>query len=119
MFDMANLERRHHRLASWTVFASRLVGNLVMAIAIVGLVLAGGMWGYAHFEGMSTIDAFLNAAMILSGMGPVATLTTTGGKIFAGCYALTSGLVVVAATGLVLAPIFHRMLHVFHCEDAG
>lgn len=75
------------------------------------------MAGYAHFEGLSAVDAFLNASMILSGMGPVATLSTTGGKIFAGCYALVSGIVVVAATSLLLAPILHRVLHHFHCED--
>lgn len=119
MLGMGKLERRHHRLAHWTVFASRVIGNLAIAFAMVGIVLAGGMWGYAHFEGMSTVDAFLNASMILSGMGPVSTLNTTAGKIFAGCYALTSGLVVVAATGLVLAPIFHRMLHYFHAEDSN
>lgn len=117
MFGVARFERRHHRIATWAVFAARFAGNLALAFVMIGIALGGGMWGYSYFESMSTIDAFLNASMILSGMGPVATLNTPGGKIFAGCYALTSGFVVVAASGLVLAPIFHRMLHYFHGED--
>ena len=68
---------------------------------------------------MSGVDAFVNAAMILSGMGPVGELHTTAGKIFAGCYAIFSGLIIVIATGFVLAPIFHRVLHKFHVEARG
>ncbi len=76
------------------------------------------MWGYSAFEGLSAVDAFLNAAMILGGMGPVATLTTTAGKIFAGCYALYSGLVLVVSAGLVLAPVLHNVMHSFHIDDS-
>lgn len=78
--------------------------------------LAVGIAGYAYFEGMSFVDANVNAAMILSGMGPLGELKTTAGKIFAGTYAIRSGLIIVIATGVVLAPIFHRMLHCFHVE---
>ena len=69
-------------------------------------------------EGMSLVDAFVNAAMILSGMGPVGELHSTAGKIFAGCYAIFSGLIIVIATGFVLAPIFHHVLHRFHVETS-
>jgi hypothetical protein len=65
---------------------------------------------------MSLTDSYVNAAMILSGMGPLGELKTTAGKIFAGSYAIFSGLVIVIATGVVLAPIFHRVLHRFHLE---
>jgi hypothetical protein len=75
------------------------------------------MAGYAAFEGMSAVDAFVNASMILSGMGPLDAPKTVGGKLFAGSYALYSGLVLVLAAGLVLAPLVHRMLHRFHLED--
>jgi hypothetical protein len=75
-----------------------------------------GIAGYANFEGMSLVDAYVNAAMILSGMGPIGELKTTAGKIFAGTYAIFSGLVIVIATGFLLAPIFHRVLHRFHVE---
>jgi hypothetical protein len=67
-------------------------------------------------EGLSWLDAFLNAAMILGGMGPVDPVRTSAGKLFAGCYALYSGLVVLVTAGLILAPIAHRILHRFHVE---
>ncbi len=74
------------------------------------------MAGYRHFEGMEWIDAFASASMILSGMGPLTPLQTSGGKLFAGLYALYSGLSLIAATSLILAPIVHRALHHFHLE---
>ncbi len=76
------------------------------------------MAGYASTEGMGWADAFVNAAMILSGMGPVSELHSTAGKVFAGFYAILSGLIIVIATGFVLAPLFHRVLHRFHVETA-
>lgn len=78
--------------------------------------LAIGIAGYAKFEGMPFVDAYVNAAMILSGMGPMGELKTTAGKVFAGSYAIFSGLIIVIATGFILAPIFHRVLHTFHVE---
>ncbi len=77
------------------------------------------MIGYHVFEKLPWMDAFVNAAMILSGMGPVATLQTDAGKIFAGCYALFSGLALVAILGIIFAPVVHRFLHKFHLEDEG
>ena len=88
---------------------------LWLALTFVGLAI--GMVGYAASEQMSVVDAFVNAAMILSGMGPVTELKTTGGKLFAGFYAIFSGLFVVIATGFVLAPVLHRVLHSFHVEE--
>jgi hypothetical protein len=89
--------------------------GLWAALTLIGLTI--GMFGYAYFEGMSVVDAYVNAAMILSGMGPIGELKTTGGKIFAGTYAILSGLIIVIATGFVLAPVFHRVLHRFHVEQ--
>jgi hypothetical protein len=77
------------------------------------------MLGYHSFEQMSWVDAFVNAAMILSGMGPVTTLQTEGGKIFAGCYALFSGIAFITSLGVVFAPAVHRFLHKFHLEEAA
>src|SRR6202142_2380350 len=88
--------------------------GLWMVLTIVGLAI--GVAGYAGFEGMSFVDAYVNAAMILSGMGPIGELKTTAGKIFGGPYAIFSGLIIVIASGFVLAPIFHRVLHRFHVE---
>jgi len=79
--------------------------------------LLAGMAGYAYFESMSLLDSFDNAAMILSGMGPLTPLRTDGGRIFAGVYALYSGVVLLFAMGLIMAPILHRVLHHFHLSD--
>ena len=83
-------------------------------MTLVGLAI--GMAGYMLTEGMSATDAYVNAAMILSGMGPVTEMKTTAGKIFAGSYAIFSGLVLVIGAGFVLGPVFHRVLHRFHVE---
>ncbi|CAN5125290.1 hypothetical protein BH10PSE7_BH10PSE7_44050 [soil metagenome] len=99
-------------------FYRRLGRHALFAAIVVVIALALGMVGYIGFEGMTFVDAFLNAAMILSGMGPVGTLHTTGGKIFAGVYALFSGLLIFGIAGLVLAPVFHRVLYRFHVEDS-
>ena len=79
--------------------------------------LAIGMVGYHVLEQLSWLDAFLNAAMLLGGMGPVAVPVTEGGKLFAGLYALYCGLVVIAVAGIVLVPVAHRILHRFHLEE--
>jgi hypothetical protein len=113
---VTRFERRNQKLISRTHFAGRMLKAIGLWLALTAIGLIIGMAGYAWIEGMSLADAFVNAAMILSGMGPVGELKTTAGKIFAGCYAIFSGLVIVIATGFVLAPIFHRVLHSFHVE---
>lgn len=110
-------ERRHHALLPWLAFRRRLLVNLAIGAVVIVLSLLAGMAGYAYFEGLNATDSFLNAAMILSGMGPVNHVVSEGGKIFAGLYALYSGLAVLAVAGLVLAPLVHRLLHRFHAED--
>ena len=87
-----------------------------MGLGIVALSLGVGMLGYRGFEGLPWLDAFLNASMILAGMGPVDTLHTTGGKLFAGCYAIYSGIALLTSVGLMFAPLVHRFLHRFHLE---
>jgi hypothetical protein len=95
------------------------VRNAGLGAVVIAVSLGIGMAGYHVFEKLPWVDAFLNAAMILSGMGPVATLDTNDGKIFAGCYALYSGLALIAILGIIFAPVVHRALHKFHLEDEG
>ena len=111
------LEKRGDALLSRSKFFARLALNILAAGALVFVSLVVGMLGYHYFEGMSWIDAYVNAAMILSGMGPMGELKTDGGKVFAGTYALYCGLTVVFVTGLILAPIAHRVIHKFSLED--
>lgn len=113
------MEHRQQPLLSNADFFWRVIRHVAMAATIVLLSLAIGMIGYRELEGMSWIDAFLNAAMILGGMGPVASLQTDAGKVFAGFYALFSGIIFLVGIGLVFAPLVHRMLHHFHLEDDG
>jgi hypothetical protein len=110
-------ESQHQPLLSRRAFAERLGLNFLVASGLIGLSLLAGMAGYHHFEGMDWIDTFVNAAMILSGMGPLTPPQTWGGKLFAGLYALYSGLALLLATGIVLTPVIHRMLHRFHLEE--
>lgn len=110
------LEHKRQPLASRRLFAKRLAGSAALSATLIFLSLVGGMAGYHHFEKMSWIDAFVNAAMILSGMGPLGSLQTWNGKAFAGLYALYSGLVLILAMGIVIAPIVHRVLHRFNLE---
>jgi len=86
--------------------------------AVIGVSLIAGMVGYHALEQLSWLDSFLNAAMLLGGMGPVATPQTQGGKLFAGWYALYCGLVVLVVAGIILAPVAHRIMHRLHCEDS-
>ncbi len=103
-------------LPSPRAFAARLVKSVLFGTAVIAVSLLVGMLGYHGFEGLSWIDAFVNAAMILSGMGPVNPLTHDAAKIFAGLYALYSGLALLIVAGIVFAPVVHRFLHRFHLE---
>ena len=97
-------------------FLRRLVNHASVAAALIFGSLLLGMAGYAYYEHLAWRDAFLNAAMLLGGMGPVDPPHSDGGKIFAGLYALYAGLVFLAVAGLTLAPFAHRLLHKFHWD---
>lgn len=112
-------EHRGQSLVSRSVFAGRIARSLGMGSVIVVVSLLAGMAGYHWIEKMQWIDAFANAAMILSGMGPLTPLTTDAGKLFAGVYAIYSGLAVVLVAGVVFAPVVHRFLHKFHLETGS
>jgi hypothetical protein len=110
-------EHRSSPLLPRQAFYRRVAICFLLSQVLVAVALGIGMAGYHFIENLGWVDAFENAAMILSGMGPVATLQTDAGKIFAGCYALFSGLMFITVTGIVLAPVAHRALHKFHLES--
>jgi hypothetical protein len=104
-------ERRWEPLLPRRAFLARMARHLGLAGALVGGSLLVGIVGYAVLDGLPLVDAFLNAAMLLGGMGPVATLTNDAAKVFAGLYALYAGIVFIAVAGILAAPVVHRILH--------
>jgi hypothetical protein len=110
------LEHRSQPLLSRRAFLRRWALFVLIAVGLIAGSLAIGMVGYHFFEGMSWIDSSLNAAMLLGGMGPVNELHSRAGKIFAGLYAMFSGLVLLVSVGVMFAPLFHRFLHRFHLD---
>ncbi len=99
------------------LFYGRMLRHTLGAVGLVACTLWVGMAGYHWFEGLPWVDAYVHAAMLLGGMGPVAELHTTAGKLFAGSYALFSGIVFLVVAGIFFAPVVHRAMHRFHLDD--
>lgn len=112
-------EHRDEPLLSSGPFAARLARHVAFASVLVVASLAIGTVGYHHFGGLPWVDAFLNASMILTGMGPVDRVETDAGKVFAICYSLASGFIVLTVWALLLGPVLHRLLHALHVEEKG
>ena len=115
------LAYEHHSqpLLPFRQFANRLVGHVVLSAGLIAACLGGGVLGYHFAAGLSWLDALVDAAMILSGMGPVNPLTSSSGKLFAAGYALFSGIAFLAITGIMVAPVLHRLLHKLHLDSSG
>jgi len=99
------------------MFLRRFIRHVFLAASLLLGSLAIGVMGYHGFEQISWIDSLLNASMILGGMGPVAELHNPGAKLFAGFYALFSGLAFVGVAGIIILQIEHRLLHLLHLES--
>ena len=111
-------EPKHKRPLPFPRFLLRVLKHMLVAQLLVLLSLLIGMWGYEYFEHMAWRDAFVNSAMLLGGMGPVKTDgLSDGGKVFAGIYALYAGLVLIIVMSIIMAPLIHRIMHVFHWEE--
>ena len=108
----------HVPLASRDVFLRRIRRAASYALALVVVTLAAGMLGYHLLEHMSWLDAFHQSALLLSGVGSAIDVRTDAGKLFDAIYAVFCGVILLAATGLMFAPVIHRLLHRFHLEDA-
>jgi hypothetical protein len=109
-------ERLCQPMAPRQRFLRRMAASSSIGLILIAISLLIGMAGYHWLVRLSWIDAYENAAMILSGMGPVATPDTWSGKFFAGSYALYSGIALLATTAVVFAPVVHRFLHYLHCD---
>jgi hypothetical protein len=110
-------EHRRQKLLAWPAFLRRASFHFSMGLLAIAVVDGLGAIGYHWLGRVPWVDAFLNASMILGGMGPVDHMDTSAAKLFAACYALFSGLFFIAIMGVVLAPWIHRMIHVIHAEE--
>ena len=109
-------ERRKDKLLPPRLFAIRVCQHGGLVILLMALSLGMGILGYHGFVRLTWIDSLVNASMILGGMGPVDPIHNISGKLFASFYALYSGLFFIVATGILLAPFLHRLVHHFHLE---
>lgn len=109
-------EHFSHPLIPRAAFLRRLSLSTLAGLALIVVSLLFGMLGYRGLEHLSWMDSFLNASMILGGMGPIWSPQTNAGKLFAGLYALYSGLAVLVIAGITFAPVVHRLLHRFHAD---
>ena len=114
---MMKLERRHQPLLPPSDFARRMAVFLAFAGGIIGASLGLGIVGFHLSEGLGWLDSLLNASMLLGGMGPVNFPQTEAGKLFASFYALFSGLIILLAFGVMVAPVAHRIFHHFHLPE--
>lgn len=110
-------ESHKQPLASTTQFAFRVTRCILYGLLFLAIAVSIGIEGYRYFEHMSWVDAFTNAALTLADMGLIAPIVTPSGKLFAGFYALVSGIVFFSFAGIIFAPIVHRLFHKFHMDD--
>lgn len=110
-------EHRSDPLLPTREFLQRVASHAALVALLMGGSLAIGIAGYMFLARLSLVDAFLNASMLLGGMGPVSELHSDAAKVFAGVYALYSGIVFVASAGILVAPVAHRLLHRMHLDD--
>ena len=110
-------EHKTQPLLPRRLFIARLLKHLSLSLSLFFVSLGIGVLGYRIFEGFSWLDALLNASMILGGMGPVDSLSTVYGKLFASFYALFSGVIFLAGAGIIIAPIAHRIIHQLHLQE--
>jgi hypothetical protein len=110
-------EHKSEKMLPRRKFLLRVIKYALFSTSLVIVSLLIGLLGYSQTEGMSWIDSFLNAAMLMGGMGPVQVLHTEAGKLFAGVYALYCGMILLIAVGIALTPVVHRFYHHFHLES--
>lgn len=111
-------EPKHTRPISTRHFAHRMLAHFCVSQAMVLAALLLGMTGFHVTDGLGWLDSFVEASMLLGGMGPVHAPVSVAGKLFAGSYALLCGLLFIVVAGLIIAPVVHRILHRLHWDDS-
>jgi hypothetical protein len=110
-------EHRNHNLLPFSLFIIRVLTYFGYSVLLIGFALLLGVLGYHYFADLDWITSFYNASMILTGMGPVAEMSTTSAKLFSSFYALFSGIAFLSTIAIFFAPIAHRILHKFHLDN--
>ncbi len=110
-------EHKNHQILPFNKFIIRVIKYFLFSMLLIIFSLGIGTFGYHYFAETSWIDAFYNASMILTGMGPVDEMVTTTAKLFSSFYALFSGIVFLSTVAVIFAPIAHRLLHFLHVEE--
>jgi len=111
-------EHKTHPMLPWRRFVRRLGVHVGAAMILIGISLVVGTWGYHALGEESWLDAFVNASMLLGGMGQIGNITTTSGRVFSAFFAMYAGLLLIAVTTIMIAPVLHRILHRIHLEEA-
>jgi hypothetical protein len=114
---MMKKRKPNKNILSTKDFTLRMIKFFLISMSFMAVSLLIGILGYRHYANLSWIDSFYNASMILTGMGPGSTLTTTGGKVFSSLYALFSGMVFLTTAAIFISPIAHRLLHILHVDE--
>ncbi|MFZ4545361.1 MAG: hypothetical protein ACOYOA_15015 [Saprospiraceae bacterium] len=112
-----NYEKNSQPLASKRKFFFRMLSSIFYSMLVLLFSLFIGTWGYHFFAGVPWVDSFLNASMILTGMGPVDKMDSDAAKIFSSLYAIYSGVAFLSTISLLFAPVLHRLLHWMNIED--
>jgi hypothetical protein len=113
------LEHRKQKVVPMTHFLIRLGRYGLFALVLISISVLIGTIGYNRIGHLNWIDSFHMACMILTGMGPVAEMTSDGAKLFSSFYALYSGVAFLSITAVIFAPIIHRLLHILHVQDGN
>ena len=117
--SMMHYEGRHEPPISRPLFLRRMARHVSYSGVLVVFSLALGELGYTTIGHLSPIDAFLNTTMLLGGMGPIGKIEGTAFKLWASFFSLYSGLIFLLIAAILLAPVFHRVLHFFHWKAEG
>jgi len=111
-------ESKNKALLPISKFRHRVFRFFIYSLIMIVLSVGIGTLGYCHIGGLSTVDAFYNACMILTGMGPVNVMQTNAAKIFSSLYALFSGIAFLSTVAVLFAPLAHRFLHLMHIDES-
>jgi hypothetical protein len=109
----SSFEDYRQRPINRSTFYKRVVWYFTLLYIILAVSLIPGMFGYRYVLGVSWLDSFYNACMILSNEGPVIKATTAMERLFVSFYSMVTTVIFLVAIGIALSPVLHRLMHTF------